>query len=146
MEQLIILKNVHIYLVHPYFFVAPTVEMPNGTWVEVDPVTKVDVMDLDNLASSIENASQLVIKQNGIKSWDGENKMVWTEATSFWTIHWYTNGTICITPHFKLPVEIDDETGELLDGGWEKSKEREISNFSPQTPFSQLARTILLSA
>jgi len=144
-EHLTILKNIHIYLVHPYYYIVPAIEAPNGTWVEVEPVEKVDVINLYELSSSIEKISEIVNSPVNVKRWDGEKKQVGAEATSFWIIHWYDNGTIRIIPHFKLPQEIDDETGELLNGGWVASQERGPSTFSSGTPFSQLAKAILLS-
>jgi len=106
MGHLIILKNIHVYLVHPYYYVVPTVEASNGTWVEIQPVVKVDVMDLDNLASSIEQANKLVTDLSNPERWDGENKRIWAEATSYWAVYWHDDGTISITPHFKLPQKL----------------------------------------
>jgi hypothetical protein len=143
-----VINLIKIYYTGENIFVVGLVQQPNLTWKSVIPAIECSPQNEEELSKAIETAksySRSYTKNSPSSEsqeyWDGENGTIWDTSIKTWSIKWYDNGSVMISPEERVQ---STEDPQLAGGfGWRRIQGAE-KNILPPISMTEIARSILL--
>lgn len=130
-------KVFHIYFANNNFFLALTMEDNPGMWTEVLPVLKVNIIRQNEIALGLDLLYSLSEQELITHQFDGENGWLWNHAIAYWSIQWFTDGSVRILPQKKLVWK--SPSGQEKDQVWEPFPLTDAILVETETTFDQVA-------
>lgn len=140
-----IVQIVNIYVENHHYHVVPAVRQAAGTWLEVSPVRSGPLTSVADLEAALSISKERSGPASGKEMpWDGLQGRLWAEAEHNIALHWHEDGTIVVAPKKLLPLELDLETGEVIDGGWMVQKGM-TTELPADTSLAEIAQLLISS-